>query len=91
MRVLITTTIAAAGFVIAASSAYADGITDFWSLQKGYGYDAATQPAAPAGWPLYQKWLGPQPAAATAAQPAAVHHATLRHVKHGKVIRPTHG
>ena len=91
MRVLITTVIAAAGLAIAASSAYADGTTDFWSLQKGYGHDSATAPVAPAGWPFYQKWLGPEPAADTASQPVRVHHATLRHTRHGRVIEPTHG
>ncbi len=90
MRIFITTAIAAAGLAFAASSAYADGITDFWSMQKGYGYDAAKAPAAPAGWPFYEKWLGPQPAAAT-AQPTVVHHATLHHTRHGRVIEPTHG
>ena len=88
MKIFITTAIAAAGLAIAASSAYADGITDFWAMQKGYGYDAATTPAAPAGWPFYERWLG-QPAAT--AQPIAVHHATLHHTRHGKVIEPTHG
>lgn len=91
MRILITAAIAAAGLALAASSAYADGITDFYALQKGYGYDASTQPVAPAGWPLYQKWLGPQPSSAAVAQPTTVHHATLRRVRHGKAIEPTHG
>jgi hypothetical protein len=90
MKVLITTAIAAAGLALAASSAYADGITDFYSLQKGYGYDGSTQAIAPAGWPVYEKWLGPQPAAATAAQPAVVHHATLHHPRR-KMVAPTHG
>lgn len=85
MKIFITSALAAVGLVTAVSGAYADGITDFWAIQKGYGYDASTTPAAPGAWPMSASWAG-QPAQSESTSTVTVRHPILR--KHGKVVEP---
>ncbi|QEN88247.1 hypothetical protein FZC33_18905 [Labrys sp. KNU-23] len=99
MRILITSVLAACGLAAAASCAQADGITDFYSIQRGFGYDEAKTPAAPAAMPLWNANAGQgiDPAVETApgaeapAAPATtrrVHHAAVRHPLHHRSEAP---
>ncbi|WP_448950576.1 hypothetical protein [Labrys neptuniae] len=82
-----TSAIAAASLLAMASSSYADGTTDFWSLQRGFGYDDAKAPIAPAAFPLWHNnpGQGMNPAVETgaAAEPAAP--AVAPRVRHASV------
>jgi hypothetical protein len=73
MKILITTTLAAASLMFAIGGAYADGSTDFLAIQRGYGYDAAPHPV---------HWQPP----VTEVQPATTHRIVYRHYKRSKVI-----
>jgi hypothetical protein len=59
--------------VSAISRAYADGITDFYAIHRGYGYDSAPHPA---------RWQQP----VTKTTPVRVHRVVFPRYEHGKVI-----
>ncbi len=90
MRILITSMIAACGFVAISSVAYADGITDFWSIQRGFGYDDAKTPAAPAAMPLWNANAGQGMNPAEETAPDAQAPATTRRVHHAAAHHPLH-
>lgn len=99
MRILITSVLAACGLAAAASCAQADGVTDFYSIQRGFGYDEAKTPAAPAAMPLWNANAGQgvdpavemapgAEAPAAPATPRRVHHAAMRHPLHHAAAAP---
>jgi len=73
INILSTTTLAAASLAFAISGAHADGITDFYAIERGRDYNSAPHPA---------HWQPP----VTKTTPATVHRVVFRGYEHGKVI-----
>lgn len=69
-----TTTLAKADLVFAICGAHADGIADFYAIQREYGYESAPYPA---------HWQPP----VTNTRPVTVHRLVFPRCAHGKIIK----